>query len=345
MLATIIDGQQSSFSSQRELLVNIVDVDALPTAAVLRLRVTQGGSSCLCHVSKRLEGSSRLEKNQTIRITRFVVNEIRGTKVIIVLGFEMAMSVERKRRAEANRLIAKKKLKGFGALDEFLAPCLESGCIVECHGVAGSGKSYFAATLAAFALLKSSTNRRVLFVDTDGGTRAADRAIKVVSARVGEGAARRVLISPISSMKQFIDIFQTHLARRSDLFALVVVDSLPDVLRDDGVDKKQVISVIEKSVRATQCPCFIVNQVVADFKSSSHGVLPSHNALVSQLATIRFTLSRQHNFRHLTMTTLRKSERKPLTSPTPTQFRISSSGIIPAAEDDDDDSASFHPST
>lgn len=234
------------------------------------------------------------------------------------------------------------KDRDLSIVDAALASCLRPRAICECHGAAGTGKSYLGATLCAFALMRDPESH-VLFVETSGARHTSRRAIAISTDRIGASVAeRRILFTSALEPSQFVDILLQHLPNvmTTRLVSLVVIDAFADILRDAAeardrhVDRRRIMAALKKCVKTTGCAFFLINQVVADFAAdaSLNAVVACNDSLFADIAKIRFKLTRGSraavkHIRYITVVTAQPDEKGDVpTAP----FLITKAGLKPA---------------
>lgn len=236
------------------------------------------------------------------------------------------------------------KDRDLSIVDAALASCLRPRAICECHGAAGTGKSYLGATLCAFALMRNPESH-VLFVETSGARHTSRRAIAISTDCIGASVAeRRILFTSALEPSQFVDILLQHLPNvmTTRLVSLVVIDAFADILRDAAEvrdrhsDRQRIMAALKKCVKTTGCAFFLINQVVADFAAgaSFNAVVACNDSLFADIAEIRFKLTRGSraavkHIRYITVVTAQPDEKGDVpTAP----FLITRSGLKPACE-------------
>lgn len=233
----------------------------------------------------------------------------------------------------------------LNAVDAALSSCFGPGIVSECHGVAGSGKSFLGAMLGAYALARDP-RAHVLFMVSNGENHAARRAVSVARGRLGrllgrDEAGHRILLTQCTEPEKLVEDLSTRVpavvaGRR---VSLVVVDTVADVLRqadaarrDGRSTVRRIVAAIRRCAQKTRCAFFLVNQVVADFGAGANAVVACNDAAIAEVATSRFRLTRGthpavSHLRYITATTAPPDENGDV--PT-SAFIITKTGLQPA---------------
>lgn len=165
-------------------------------------------------------------------------------------------------------------------LNDWLEGGYEPGIVTMVVGSAGSGKS----NLSILAACSSAKNKKVIFIDTEGGF-SIERVKQIVGEKNLEKILENILVlTPTNFVEQKESFEKLAKHIKSDEIGLVVVDSIAMLYRLElgeaaGSDDKDKISQVNRDVahqmrslveisRKNNIPVLITNQVYSDFLSS-----------------------------------------------------------------------------
>lgn len=158
---------------------------------------------------------------------------------------------------------------GSKALDDFLNGGYEKGILTTLYGPAGSGKS----TLCLMALVHADKDKRVIFIDSEGGF-SVER-IKQLSPDFREVLDRVLILNPVNFDEQK-RVFEKLTKLVTDKVCLIILDSVAMLYRLEIGKTKNVheankdlgvqIAFLTEIARKRHIPILVTNQVYSDFE-------------------------------------------------------------------------------
>ena len=158
------------------------------------------------------------------------------------------------------------KLDGGIVMNKLLSGGYERGIITTIFGPAGSGKT----TLCMIAAIAAAKDKKVLYVDTEGGF-SAERLVQLS----GREAMRNILVLKPTSFEEQAKAIDNLRQMANDKIGLIVLDTISMLYRVEVGRKKDPkdiygeldlqISYLTHIARKNSIPVIVTNQVYSDF--------------------------------------------------------------------------------